>query len=141
MSVEKKTYTAEETITLGIEIGKKLNPGDIVALKGNLAAGKTTITKGIAISLDIENEITSPTYTLISEYEGKLPLYHMDMYRIDSVEEFELLGVDEMLFGAGVSVIEWSERVEEYLPDDHIIIDLQRQSDGSRIITIKGLIL
>ena len=139
MSITKITQTASDTIKLGSEIGKKLKAGDIIALKGNLAAGKTTITKGIAMSLDIENEITSPTYTLISEYEGKLPLYHMDMYRIDSVEEFELLGVDEMLFGTGVSVIEWSERVEEYLPEDHIIINIQRQENGSREITIEGL--
>lgn len=133
------TITAEETIKLGIEIGKQLKPGHIIALKGNLAAGKTTITKGIAISLNIKDEITSPTYTLISEYEGTIPLYHMDMYRIEGIEEFEMLGADEMLFGKGISVIEWSERIEDYLPENHIIIDIQRQENGSRIITIKGL--
>jgi len=133
------TNSSEETIELGREIGNYIKPGDIIALKGNLAAGKTTITKGIAISLKIEDEITSPTYTLISEYYGKMPLYHMDMYRIESIEEFELLGVDEMLFGSGVSVIEWSERIEEYLPEDHIIVDIQRQDDESRIVTIEGI--
>lgn len=139
MKSEKITHSPEETIQLGIEIGKRVKPGNIIALKGNLAAGKTTITKGIAISLNIKDEITSPTYTLISEYYGKMPLYHMDMYRIDSVEEFEMLGVDEMLFGSGLSVIEWSERIEEYLPEDHIVIDLQREEDGRRIVTIEGL--
>ena len=133
------TKSAEETIELGIIIGQKLKPGDIVALKGNLAAGKTTFTKGIAISLDIKDVITSPTYTLISEYYGKLPLYHMDMYRIAGIEEFEMLGVDEMLFGSGISIIEWSERIEEYLPEDHIVIDIQRKEDSSRTIKIKGL--
>jgi len=131
--------SAEETINTGIEIGSKLKAGDIVALKGNLAAGKTTITKGIALSLGIEEEVTSPTYTLISEYEGKIPLYHMDMYRIESIEEFEMLGADDLLFGKGVSVIEWSERIEEYLPEDHIVIDIQRQDDGKRHITVKGM--
>lgn len=134
-----KSNSAEETIKLGTIIGKKLKAGNIVALRGNLAAGKTTITKGIAISLGIRDEITSPTYTLISEYEGKIPLYHMDMYRIDGIEEFEMLGVDEYLFGSGISIIEWSERIEEYLPEDHIVIDIQRQDDGTRNITIKGL--
>jgi tRNA threonylcarbamoyladenosine biosynthesis protein TsaE len=134
-----KSFSAEDTIKIGIDIGKKLKPGDIIALKGNLAAGKTTITKGIAISLNIKEEVTSPTYTLISEYEGSIPLYHMDMYRIDGIEEFELLGVDEMLFGNGISIIEWSERIEEYLPDNHIVIELQRKDDGSRDIIIKGL--
>ena len=131
--------SAEETIKTGIEVGKKLKPGDIIALKGTLAAGKTTITKGIAISLGINDEVTSPTYTIISEYKGTLPLYHMDMYRIGSIEEFELLGVDEMLFGDGISIIEWSERIEEYLPENHIIIDIQRNNDGTRNISIKGL--
>lgn len=139
MKLERITNSAAETIQLGREIGLKIKPGDIIALKGNLAAGKTTLTKGIAISLEIEDEITSPTYTLIYEYYGKMPLYHMDMYRIDSIEEFELLGVDEMLFGTGVSIIEWSERIEEYLPENHIVIDIQRQEDDRRIINIEGL--
>lgn len=141
MKLERTTTTPGETIKLGIEIGKKLHPGDIIALKGNLAAGKTTITKGIAISLEIEDEITSPTYTLISEYSGMMPLYHMDMYRIENSEEFEMLGADELLYGSGVSVIEWSERIEDYLPKNHIAIDIQRQENDSRIITIEGLVL
>jgi tRNA threonylcarbamoyladenosine biosynthesis protein TsaE len=133
------SHSAQETINVGIQIGKLLKPGNIIALKGNLAAGKTTFTKGIAISLGITDEVTSPTYTLISEYEGYIPLYPMDRYRIDSIEEFELLGADEMLFGHGISIIEWSERIEEYLPENHIIIDIQRMEDETRNISIKGL--
>ena len=139
MKIKRITNSPEETIQLGKEIGSRLNPGDIIALKGNLAAGKTTITKGIAFSLDIKDVITSPTYTLISEYYGKMPLYHMDMYRIDSIEEFEMLGVDEMLFGSGVTVIEWSERIEEYLPEKHIVVNIQRQEDGRRDVIIEGI--
>jgi len=131
--------SAEETIAYGKKIGLLVKPGDIIALKGNLAAGKTTITKGIAEALGISEDITSPTYTLVSEYYGSIPLYHMDMYRIESIEEFELLGIEHLIFGKGLSVIEWSERIEEYLPDDHIIIDIQRKEDGSREITVKGL--
>ena len=137
--MKRITNSPEETIQLGKEIGSRLNPGDIIALKGNLAAGKTTITKGIAFSLDIKDVITSPTYTLISEYYGKMPLYHMDMYRIGSIEEFEMLGVDEMLFGSGVTVIEWSERIEDYLPENHIVVDIQRQEDGRRDVIIEGI--
>ena len=139
MKIQKKTISAEETIQLGIKIGSKIQKGNIIALKGNLAAGKTTITKGIALALGIESEITSPTYTIISEYMGRIPLYHMDMYRINGVEEFEMLGADEMIFGSGLSVIEWSERIEEYLPENHIIVDIQRQDDGTRLISIEGL--
>ncbi len=135
------SQSTEDTINTGIKIGKKLKPGDIIALKGNLAAGKTTITKGIAISLGVNDEVTSPTYTLISEYEGSIPLYHMDMYRIESIEEFEMLGADELLFGNGISVIEWSERIEEYLPANHIVIDIHRNEDDTRNIKIKGLSL
>lgn len=133
------TNSPFETILLGEKIGKLIKPGDIIALKGNLAAGKTTLTKGIAKALDIMDDITSPTYTLVCEYAGIIPLYHMDMYRIDTIEEFEMLGIEDLIFGNGVSVIEWSERIEEYLPDEHIVIDLQLKGNDSREITIKGL--
>lgn len=139
MTISRITHSPEETIELGRLIGTKVKPGDIIALKGTLAAGKTTITKGIAQSLNIQEDITSPTYTLVGEYYGKIPLYHMDMYRIESIEEFEMLGIDHLLFGNGVSVIEWSERIEEYLPEEHIIIIMNRLDDGSREVTLKGL--
>ena len=85
-------------------------------MRGTLAAGKTTITKGIAHALGIEETITSPTFTIVSEYEGKLHLYHIDVYRLDSSEDFVNLGSDEMLYGNGVSIIEWSEKVQSEIP-------------------------
>ena len=103
------TKSAEETETLGQKIGALLKKGDILAMRGPLAAGKTTLTKGIARSLDIRDEITSPTFCLISEYSGTMPLYHMDVYRLDGAEDFINLGTDDMLYGEGVCVIEWSE--------------------------------
>ena len=103
------TSSAEETIALGKKIGSLLQKGDIIAMQGTLAAGKTTITKGIAQSLGIKDEITSPTFCLISEYEGKMPLYHMDVYRLDGGEEFINLGVEDLIYGNGVSLIEWSD--------------------------------
>ena len=129
----------EETLELGFKIGKVLTPGDIVALNGDLGAGKTSISKGIARALGIKDVITSPTYTIVSEYEGNIPLYHMDMYRIDGIEEFELLGVDELLFGQGVSLIEWSERIAEYLPDDCKTLNISILENGQRKISLEGI--
>lgn len=119
------THSADETIAIGKCIGSFLKKGDIIALQGGLAVGKTTITKGIAQALFIDDVVTSPTFTLISEYEGSLPLYHMDVYRLDSVEDFIDLGIEELLYGGGVSVIEWSEKVMSELPVDTIIIRLE----------------
>jgi len=131
----------EDTIHIGKQIGKVLRPGDIVCLEGDLGAGKTALSKGVAISLEISDEVTSPTYTLISEYQGICPLYHMDLYRIDSIEEFEMLGAEELLFGKGISLIEWSERIEDYLPEDKKIIKITILPDGSRQIELKGITL
>ena len=132
------THSAEETIQLGKKIGSLLQPGAIIAMEGNLAAGKTTITKGIAESLGIEETITSPTFTLISEYEGKMPLYHMDVYRLDSCEDFINLGVEDLMYGEGVSIIEWSERVREKLPKSTITLRLEVREDGGRDITLEN---
>lgn len=132
------THSAEETIQLGKKIGSMLKPGAIIAMEGNLAVGKTTITKGIAESLGIEEAITSPTFTLISEYEGKMPLYHMDVYRLDSCEDFINLGVEDLMYGDGVSIIEWSERVREELPKSTITLRLEIRGDGGRDITLEN---
>lgn len=132
------THSAEETIQLGKKIGSMLQPGAIIAMEGNLAVGKTTITKGIAESLGIEEAITSPTFTLISEYEGKMPLYHMDVYRLDSCEDFINLGVEDLMYGNGVSIIEWSERVREELPKSTITLRLEIREDGGRDITLEN---
>ena len=130
------TNNTEETIELGKKIGNYLRKGDVIAMQGTLAAGKTTITKGIAQSLDISETITSPTFCLISEYEGKMPLYHMDVYRLDNEEDFANLGTEDMIYGNGVSIIEWSEKIMNELPKKTIILKIEPQEDGSRIITL-----
>lgn len=132
------THSADETISLGEKIGKKLKKGDILAMQGTLAAGKTTITKGIAKALGICDEITSPTFCLISEYYGKMPLYHMDVYRLDGGEDFINLGVDDMLYGDGVCIIEWSEKIMDELPKKTIILRIVPEDDGSRRIEIEN---
>lgn len=139
MPLRFRTNSAEETIELGEKIGSLLQKGDIIALQGNLAAGKTTITKGIARSLGVKDEITSPTFCLISEYEGRMPLYHMDVYRLDGGDDFINLGVEDLIYGDGVSLIEWSEKIMDELPQNTIILRLETVGDtDGRDITIEN---
>jgi len=132
------TNSPEETIELGRKIGSKLKKGDVIAMQGTLAAGKTTITKGIAEALGISDTITSPTFCLISEYYGKMPLYHMDVYRLEGGEDFVNLGTDDMIYGDGVSIIEWSEKIMDELPKKTIILKITPNDDGSRLIEISN---
>ena len=130
------TSSPEETVALGKKIGGMLKNGDVIAMQGTLAAGKTTITKGIAAALGIEDTITSPTFCLISEYQGKMPLYHMDVYRLNGAEDFAELGPDDMIYGNGVSIIEWSEKIMTELPRKTILLKITTQEDGTRLIEI-----
>lgn len=130
------TSSPEETVELGKKIGRMLKNGDVIAMQGTLAAGKTTITKGIAAALGIEDTITSPTFCLISEYQGKMPLYHMDVYRLNGAEDFAELGTDDMIYGNGVSIIEWSEKIITELPRKTILLRITPQEDGTRLIEI-----
>lgn len=132
------TKNPEETISLGYKIGQKLKKGDVIAMQGTLAAGKTTITKGIAKALNIDDTITSPTFCLISEYSGKMPLYHMDVYRLEGGDDFVNLGTDDMIYGDGVSIIEWSEKIMDELPEKTIILKITPNEDGSRLIEISN---
>lgn len=138
LDLEFITHSPEETIALAEKIGNKLCGGDIIAFNGTLAAGKTTFTKGLAVALDIDETITSPTFTIISEYEGKMPLYHIDAYRLTSGEDFYNLGIDDILYGNGLTVIEWSEIVESELPKDVIKIDIEIIENTKRKISIKN---
>ena len=129
----------QETFDLGFRIGKACTPGTIVSLRGSLGAGKTVLAKGIAKALEITDAIVSPTFTLMQEYEGTLPLYHMDLYRISGTDEFEMIGGEEMLYGNGVTLIEWSEKIQEMLPDGTIFVDISIMPDTTREITIEGI--
>ncbi len=138
--MEIKSISSEQTLAIGQRIGEAIKPGDIIALKGDLGAGKTVLTKGIALALNIKEDVTSPTYNIVCEYSGSMALNHMDLYRIEGIEEFEMLGVDDLMFSDGLTVIEWSERITEYLPDNHITISITRNSeDESRLIKLHGL--
>ena len=129
-------------IDFGKKISSSLNRGMVVALTGSLGAGKTTIVKGIALGLGISSEITSPSFTIIKEYyEGRLPLYHMDLYRIDNFEELYMIGFEDLIYGDGLSIIEWSEKAEELLPDDCIHLYINIKDDGVREIDLKGIVI
>lgn len=121
----------KNTIALGKKIGAKLQSGDVLVLDGDLGAGKTTFTKGIAAGLDIPDIIKSPTFTIIHEYQdGRLPLYHMDAYRLENGGA-EDLGLEEYFDGDGVCVVEWAEFVEEELPTDFLAIHFKRTDDDN----------
>ncbi|MCH8013251.1 MAG: tRNA (adenosine(37)-N6)-threonylcarbamoyltransferase complex ATPase subunit type 1 TsaE, partial [Candidatus Dadabacteria bacterium] len=100
-----------ETLKLGEIIGKSLNPGSIIALVGDLGAGKTVLVKGIAKGLGVDEEPNSPTFVIMNQYEGRIPLYHFDLYRVSSEEELFGIGYDEFFFGEGVAAVEWADRV------------------------------
>lgn len=128
----------EETTELGFSIGRLLNSGDIVCLTGDLGTGKTHITKGIAKGLGIDDHITSPTFTIVNEYDsGRLKLYHFDVYRVSDPDEIYAIGFDDYIFSNGVSIIEWANYIEEILPSDylHILIekDLSNGEDYRKI--------
>lgn len=127
----------EETKEIAERIATFLKPGDVITMSGDLGAGKTTFTKGLAIGLNIVEPITSPTFTIIKEYEGTLPLYHMDVYRMEFADED--IGYDEYFYGDGVTVVEWASFITDYLPDEYLAITIDRVTDDERSITIEAV--
>lgn len=126
MESEIISRSPSETIAAGKKIGEKLKAGDIVCLEGDLGAGKTHFVKGIAEALEINsNEVLSPTYTLIHEYEGTLPLYHFDCYRMESPREALEIGAEEYFYGTGICVIEWPERITSLIPPEALCITIE----------------
>ncbi len=134
-----ETKDVSETEDLGRKIGEKLKKGDVVSLRGSLGAGKTVLAKGIARALGITEAIVSPTFTLVQEYDGREKLYHLDIYRLSGEDEFESMGGEEFLYPDGISLIEWSEKIDSMLPPSTIYIDITINDDLTRKITIKGL--
>ena len=129
----KITKSREETIKFAEEYGKTLRGGDVLLLDGDMGAGKTVFTKGIAIALGINEEITSPTYAYLNDYDGKL--YHYDCYRLSSGEDAEALGLTEYFYGNGVCVVEWSENIADVLPDNCKRVKIEKIDLNTRKIT------
>ena len=131
------THNAEQTQKFGTAIGKLAEPGDIYLLIGDLGAGKTCLTQGIAYGLDIHEYTLSPSFVIMRELHGRLPLYHMDFYRLDNIAEISDLGLDDYLFGQGVCVIEWANKGLTVLPEDHLLIGIDYISDTERSFVIE----
>jgi tRNA threonylcarbamoyladenosine biosynthesis protein TsaE len=131
------THSAEQTQKLGTNIGKLAEPGDIYLLIGELGAGKTCLTQGIAYGLDIQEYTLSPSFVIMRELHGRLSLYHMDFYRLDNVAEISDLGLDDYLFGKGVCVIEWANKGLTVLPEDHLVIKIDYLADNQRSFVIE----
>ena len=135
------THSPEETRALGARLARLLQPGAVVAFTGDLGAGKTAFISGMAQGLDIPERVTSPTFTIVNEYEGgRLPLFHFDMYRLGSADELFHIGWEDYLARGGVCAVEWSENVAEAIEDDAVRVDIAREEDdNSRIIRVEGV--
>ncbi len=129
------TSSPEQTWRTGEILGARLGPGDIVCLYGDLGAGKTSFSYGIALGLEVEEQyITSPTFTFVNEYRGRVPFYHIDLYRLKDADELENIGFTEYVASDGVTVIEWAERAEEELPEERLSVYLNVVDENSREI-------
>jgi len=133
------TRSPEETFALGRRLGVTLGPGDVVACYGELGSGKTCFIQGVAEGVGVEGPVTSPTFILIGEYQGRLLVYHVDLYRLDSLEEILALGVEECLYGRGVTLIEWAEKLEPLLPPHTIRVRLSGLGEEPREIRLEGV--
>jgi len=125
-----KVNNVEETIELGKNLGELLQPNTVITLKGQLGAGKTTFTKGIAAGMGIKRIVKSPTFTIVREYNGPINLYHLDAYRLEGISED--IGFDEYFYSGSVAVVEWSEFIKEFLPNDLIEIEIIYVSEEER---------
>ncbi|OGP63413.1 MAG: tRNA (adenosine(37)-N6)-threonylcarbamoyltransferase complex ATPase subunit type 1 TsaE [Deltaproteobacteria bacterium RBG_13_53_10] len=136
-----KTNRVSETIWIGKRIGAFLQPGDVVALVGDLGTGKTHLIKGLAAGVGVKNttSVSSPSFTLINEYPGKIPFYHMDLYRLQTETEAEELGLEEIFQGRGVTAIEWADKIPSLLPAETLCIRLRYTDAHTRSIEITGM--
>ncbi|MEK9199829.1 tRNA (adenosine(37)-N6)-threonylcarbamoyltransferase complex ATPase subunit type 1 TsaE [Ureibacillus sp. 179-F W5.1 NHS] len=137
MIVEKEVISLEETQKLAHQLAELLEPQDTITLEGDLGAGKTTFTQALAKGLGISRTVNSPTFTIMKQYEGRLPFNHLDVYRLaDSNED---LGWDEIFYGDAVTVVEWAHLIEEYLPDERLAIEIYRIDDNKRKFVLKPI--
>lgn len=139
MIIEHLSKNTEETIELGEHLAKSLKRGDIICLFGELGSGKTTFTKGIAKGLGIDpNSVSSPSFVLLNAYEGKWSLFHFDLYRAENYKQIFSLGSEEYLYGDGVAVVEWAQRMGTLLPEDYLGVHFFHRKDDHRLIKISA---
>ena len=130
--IKFKTNSEKETKQVAEKLALLLRVGDVITLEGDLGAGKTTFTKGLAQGLGVKRTVNSPTFTIVKEYQGELPLYHMDVYRLEHSEED--IGFDEYFYGNGISVVEWAHFIEEFLPVELLNIDIRFIDESKRVL-------
>lgn len=123
MKYEKLTNSAIKTKEFATRLGTLVSPGDVITLEGDLGAGKTTFTQGLAVGLGVKRNVTSPTFTIIKEYQGRIPLYHMDVYRLEDAEED--IGFAEYFYGTGITIIEWAQYIDDFLPKNRLDIYIE----------------
>lgn len=134
------SQSEQETRDIGKKIADKLKKGDVLCMAGDLGAGKTTLTKSIAKHLEIEDYVTSPTFTIINEYQGRLPIYHFDVYRIEDIEDMYEIGYEDYFYGEGICIVEWANLIEPLIPTNSIWIRIEHgEKENERIMTIEGL--
>lgn len=141
-----ETFSADETYEYGRKMGAEAQPGDVYCLTGDLGVGKTVFTQGFAAGLGVQEPVSSPTFTIVQEYEGeKMPFYHFDVYRIGDAEEMEEIGFEDYVYGQGVCLIEWANLIREILPEDFMGIliekDMEKGFDYRRITLERGGVL
>jgi tRNA threonylcarbamoyladenosine biosynthesis protein TsaE len=129
-------HTPEEMTQWGRWIGERLTQGEVLALYGGLGVGKTTLVRGIAEALHVQEPVTSPTYTIINEYEGDMPIYHIDAYRLRGSDDAFSIGIEDYLYGNGICIIEWAERIQEVLPAEAISVDISIIGETDRLLTL-----
>ena len=133
-----RSYSPKDTHKIGRRIGTKAQSGDVLLLVGDLGAGKTTLTQGILWGLGGTEYARSPTFVLVNEYPARLTLYHMDLYRLNSIEEIEDLGLDEYLYGNDLCVVEWADKAPGYFPVNHAVVQLEVIDDQTRRVTVSS---
>lgn len=130
------TSSEAETVSEGEKLGRTLNPGSVVALFGGLGAGKTAFTRGLALGLGIDDSVSSPTFTIVNEYNGKIPLFHFDMYRLENDNELFDVGWDDYIERGGVCAVEWSEKITGALPPESVIVRIINLGGDTRELEI-----
>jgi tRNA threonylcarbamoyladenosine biosynthesis protein TsaE len=131
------SHSESQTRRLGARLATLLQPGDVVALIGDLGSGKTRWVQGICAGLDVTDPVTSPTFTLVNEYRGRWPVYHIDLYRISDISETLTFGLEEYLYGDGISLIEWADRAFDILPDSYLLIELYYLEEVRRRVVLR----
>lgn len=140
--MEYNSFSPEETYNIARKLGEKVTPGTVICLNGDLGVGKTLFSQGFAKGLGIEESVNSPTFTIVQVYdEGRMPLYHFDVYRIDDPEEMEEVGFSDMIYGDGVCLIEWANLISDILPEQYMTVTIEKNLEKGfdyRLIRITG---